>query len=433
MFRYFIGLMAVLACLTPAATAFAQATAKPASVYVLGDSIAHGLELDGFAAKLQARGAGEVRINRDGARSITTPGNQVMRSGLQAVDDDQAFIAQAKTIVIVLGMNQMEPSFDAAQKALMAKLKALAPKARYIWVDIGATIAPQAAGWSERNRLIYANAKPLGYEVVSRYQAIFGRQADPLRIEAGKNFSDWPTEQGYGGPGNVHGFYTELGQALINAIAGVQGPTEACKRLLGLDAYVLGDSIAYGLKLDGFEDKLRKQLGGDVWLSFDVGRSITQPGMSIGKSALQSVQDDRERIARAKVVVVVLGTNQSEASFEEAQVQLLQNLRQIAPLARYFWVDIGATIASQASGWSKRNKTIYGNAQPLNYTVVSRVKAIFGPDADPLNIKPGQNFPGWITEPGYNSPGNVHGMASVLSQSLLAALPRPFEGQSCPD
>lgn len=404
--------------------------------YVLGDSIAWGLSLDGFADKLQARLPGDVHINYDGARSITTPGNQTRRSGLQALEDDRALIARAQVVVIVLGMNQMEASFAEAQRQLMAGFKAIAPQARYYWVDIGATIAPQAAGWSERNRLIYANARPLGYEVVSRYRAIFGPQADPLHIEAGKNFADWPTEPGYGGPGNVHGFYTELGQALLAAIVAGQGPSAACRRKYGLNAYVLGDSIAYGLQLDGFEARLRAQLGGDVAINFDVGRSITQPGTGIGKSALQSVAEERERIARAHVVVIVLGTNQTEASFADAQQELLQQLRALAPRARYYWVDIGATIANQAAGWSARNRTIYQQAEPLNYRVVSRYQAIFGPQADPLNIQPGQNFPGWATEEGYGAPGNVHGMQALLSQALLDALPHPFANlpaRACPN
>lgn len=409
-----------------ALAAGAQTPAAGGLAYVLGDSIAYGLHLDGFADKLKARTGLDVFINYDGARSITTPGNQSKRSGLQALDDDQSKLSQARVVIVILGMNQMEPSFPDAQRQLMERLKAVAPQARYYWVDIGATIAPQAAGWSARNRTIYANAPVLGYEVVSRYKAIFGAQADPLHIEAGKNFADWPTEEGYGGPGNVHGFYAELGQALIAAVAAGPGASEACKRKYGRNAYVLGDSIAYGLQLDGFADKLMAQMGGEVFINHDVGRSITQPGMVQHKSALQALQDDRERIARAHVVVLVLGTNQTEDSFEAAQVELLQQLRAIAPRAKVFWVDIGATIATQAASWSARNRVLYANAPGLNYTMVSRYKAIFGSQADPLAIQPGKNFPGWVTEDGYGAPGNVHGMAAPLSQALLDALPHPF-------
>lgn len=429
----------VVLCLLAWWALAAGAQTAPAAgglAYVLGDSIAYGLHLDGFADKLKARTGLDVHINYDGARSITTPGNQSKRSGLQAVDDDQARLAQAKVVIVILGMNQLEPSFADAQKQLMQRLKAAAPQARYYWVDIGATIAPQAASWSERNRSIYANAPVLGYTVVSRYKAIFGPQADPLHIEGGKNFADWPTEDGYGGPGNVHGFYAELGQALLAAVVAGQGPSEACKRKYGRNAYVLGDSIAYGLQLDGFADKLMAQLGGEVFINHDVGRSITQPGVVQHKSALQALQEDRERIARAHVLVLVLGTNQTEASFEEAQMELLQQLRALAPRAKVFWVDIGATIATQAAAWSARNRVLYANAQSLNYTMVSRYQAIFGAQADPLAIKPGQNFPGWVNEEGYGAPGNVHGMAAPLSQALLDALPHPFANlppRACPN
>lgn len=429
----------VVLCLLAWWALAAGAQTAPAAgglAYVLGDSIAYGLHLDGFADKLKARTGLDVHINYDGARSITTPGNQSKRSGLQAVDDDQARLAQAKVVIVILGMNQLEPSFADAQKQLMQRLKAAAPQARYYWVDIGATIAPQAASWSERNRSIYANAPVLGYTVVSRYKAIFGPQADPLHIEGGKNFADWPTEDGYGGPGNVHGFYAELGQALLAAVVAGQGPSEACKRKYGRNAYVLGDSIAYGLQLDGFADKLMAQLGGEVFINHDVGRSITQPGVVQHKSALQALQEDRERIARAHVLVLVLGTNQTEVSFEEAQMELLQQLRALAPRAKVFWVDIGATIATQAAAWSARNRVLYANAQSLNYTMVSRYQAIFGAQADPLAIKPGQNFPGWVNEEGYGAPGNVHGMAAPLSQALLDALPHPFANlppRACPN
>ncbi|MGQ0711923.1 MAG: SGNH/GDSL hydrolase family protein [Rhodoferax sp.] len=411
-----------------AAPASAGASAPPKeNTYVLGDSIAWGLSLDGFEAKLKARTGGEVRINFDGARSITTPGNQIKQSALDAVEKDQGAIAQSQVIVLILGMNQMEGNFAQAQQQLMARLKAIAPRARYFWVDIGATIAPQVPGWNERNRAIYKNAPVLGYEVVSRYKAIFGPDADPLNITPGKNFADWPTEPGYGGPGNVHGMYAELGAALLQAIAPPAAPSAACRARLAQSSYVLGDSISYGLVLDGLEARLEQQLGGKARISYDVGRSITHPGTNIAKTGMESLELDRAFIARAGVVVVVLGTNQSEPDFDQAQRAFVARLREINPRAQLYWVDIGATIATQAAGWNARNRTIYANAKELGYSVISRYKAIFGADADPLNIPPGRNFPGWISEDGFEgAPGNVHGMGDVLSKAVLQALPKPF-------
>ena len=187
-------------------------------------------------------------------------------------------------------------------------------------------------------------------------------------------------------------------------------------------SYILGDSISYGLKLDGLEARLQETLGGSSRISFDSGRSITAPGHQINKSALESIDVDRAFISSASVIVIVLGTNQLETSFVQSQQQLLQRLKAVAPQATYYWVDIGSTMSNQVDGWNARNKTIYDNAKPLGYTVISRYKAIFGPAADPLQIKPGQNFPNLPTERGYGGVGNIHGAYAELSAAILAAV-----------
>jgi hypothetical protein len=389
------------------------------SSYVLADSIGYGLFLDGFEAKLQAQLGAPARISYDGGRSITTPGNQIKKSALQSVEADRALIAKAGVIIIILGMNQLEPSFEKSQYELLLRLREIAPQAQYYWVDIGATIAPQVAGWNVRNKLIYENAPTLGYRVISRYKAIFGASADPLRIVAGQNFPGWGSEEGYGGPGNLHGFNAELSNAILQKLADVQ----RCALPQDLSTYVLGDSIAFGLHTVGFQASLADQLGGVAKISYDVGRSISSPGLQIKQSALQSAVQDRAFIAQADIIIVILGTNQTELSFADSQRELLQQLKSIAPKARYYWVDIGATLASQALSWSVRNQIIYNQAPSLGYQVISRYKAIFGEKADPLHILPGQIFPDSITEPGYDTPGNVHGKSPELARAILAALP----------
>ena len=187
-------------------------------------------------------------------------------------------------------------------------------------------------------------------------------------------------------------------------------------------SYILGDSIGFGLQLDGLEAKLQAKLGGTSRISFDSGRSITAPGHQIKKSALESVDIDRAFISSVSVIVIVLGTNQLESSFVKSQQQLMQKLKKMAPRAVYFWVDIGATMSNQVDGWNARNETIYDNANTLGYTVISRYKAIFGPAADPLRIKPGQNFPDLPTEPGYGGVGNIHGAYAELSNAILEAV-----------
>lgn len=415
----------------------AQAADKPSASsasgtsYILGDSIAYGLHLDGLEGKLQEKLGGRSQISFDGARSLTTPGNQVKKTAFESVDADKNLIAAAKVVVIILGMNQLEKSFVDSQAELMKKLKTIAPDARYFWVDIGATIATQAADWSWRNKVIYDNAKVLGYQVISRYKAIFGECADPLNIKPGQLFPDWESEPGYNGTGNVHGYYPELSKAIVDAVTNAPKPppmvcpVPASTYQVSASTYVLGDSISYGLYKDRLSIKLQNKLGGPSKISYDGGRSITTPGSQIKKTALESVEIDKAYIAAANIIVVILGTNQMEESFAKSQVELMNALMAIAPKAKYYWVDIGATIAPMATGWSARNKIIYDNAQTLGYTVISRYKAIFGPDADPLNITPGLNFPGWMTEPGFGGPGNIHGMYAELTKVIVDTLSVP--------
>lgn len=191
---------------------------SPASAYVLADSLGMGLKHVGFEVTLRALLRGPQKISFDGGRSITTPGMHIQQSALDSVDIDASFISGAKIIIIILGTNLLETNFAESQITLMNKLRILAPNAAYYWVDIGATMSTQAAQWSERNKLIYANANQLGYQVISRYKTIFGPDADPLRIKPGQLFPGYDSEAGYGGEGNIHGYYLELSQAILDAL-----------------------------------------------------------------------------------------------------------------------------------------------------------------------------------------------------------------------
>lgn len=420
--------------------ATAPVVERPVSAYVLGDSISNGLQIAGLEAQLQALVGGPVRINFEGGRAITAPGQQIKKSGLESVDVDRDFIAKSGVIIIQLGMNTVESSFSDSQQQLMTKLKAIAPKARYFWVDIGATVSTHAEIWSARNKTIYDNAEKLGYRVISRYQAIFGPAVNPLKITPGQNFPGWTSEPGLGGPGNIHGYDSALVSAILTAVSGTEtAPQQVntipprinpaarpvrlrCDKAPGWSSYVLGDSIAFGLHRDRLAIKLTDMLGGHVRISYDSGRSIVTPGIQIKKSALESVDLDQAHIATAKVVVIALGTNQLEPSFVDSQRLLMQKLKALAPQARYYWIDIAATISTQAAGWSARNKLIYENAPLLGYTVISRYKTIFGPNADPLNITPGLLFPEMVSEEGYSGPGNVHGAYPELTEAILDIL-----------
>jgi len=421
MLRLLTGLWVVLLPLMLSAADIPVMGTEGESAYILADSIGYGLHLGQFEANLQARLGGPAKISYDGGRSITSGGNQLHMSALQSVAADREFIAKAGVIIVILGMEPAEASFADSQRELMRRLKLIAPRARYFWVDIGATISTHVPSWNARNKIIYDNASSLGYTVISRYKAIFGPDANPLSISPGRNFPGWGTEAGYGGAGNVHGFDAELSRAIINALD-ESDARAACAKPIRIRSYVLGDSIAHGLYMDGLAQKLEERLGAAAFINYDGGRSIISPGSQIGKSALESVEIDREIIAGAGVIVIVLGTNQVEPSFIDSQRQLLQALKTIAPKAKYYWVHIGATLAAQADGWSARNKTIYDNRVELGYSVISRYQAIFGPKADPLHIVAGQEFPAsMVDQPGW-ALDSIHGASAALSKVILDAV-----------
>lgn len=179
------------------------------------------------------------------------------------------------------------------------------------------------------------------------------------------------------------------------------------------DAYIIGDSISYGLELDGIKGKLADKLGGNVTVNYDSGRTITSGGSQVGTSALDAVDNDKNVISQAGVVVIVLGTNLGDDPFLENMNELLEKLKSegYAPNATYYWVDIGANRSDNAEAWSERNRTIYDNAASAGYSVISRYKAIFGQDKDPLNIDSSLPFPG--------GGDSVHGAYSRLSEAIV--------------
>ena len=199
----------------------------------------------------------------------------------------------------------------------------------------------------------------------------------------------------------------------------------------GVASYVLADSIGFGLHAEGLEKRLQEQLGGPSKTSYDTGRSISSPGIQINRSALESVDIDSAYIANSGVIVIILGTNQMESSFADSQRLLVKKLKLIAPRAVYYWVDIGATIFTQVADWNARNKVIYDQAPELGYVVISRYKAIFGPNADPLNIRAGQNFPDRADERGYGGPGNIHGGYPELAAAILETVSQTSQTANC--
>ena len=78
--------VAVLAQGLPGQVITSPMAATPVGAYVLGDSIANGLQIAGLEAQLQGQLGRPARINFDGGRSITTPGSQIKKSALDSVE-----------------------------------------------------------------------------------------------------------------------------------------------------------------------------------------------------------------------------------------------------------------------------------------------------------------------------------------------------------
>ena len=200
------------------------------SSYVLADSIGFGLHAVGLEKRLQEELGGPSKISYDTGRSISSPGIQINRSALESVDINSAYITNLGVVTIFFRKNQMESSFADRQRLLVKKLKLTAPRSACYWVDICATISMQAAGWSVRDKGIYDQAHELGYAVISRYEAIFGPNADPLNTQTEQNFPDRADERGHGGPGDNHGSYPKLAAVIVQTMSRTISHPATCKQ-----------------------------------------------------------------------------------------------------------------------------------------------------------------------------------------------------------
>ncbi len=186
-----------------------KASVAAPTTYMVADSIGQGAEQAGLAAKLAAKTQSQVVINADPGRSITHPGSEKHQSALEAVNEDKALIKSAKNIVIELGTNPTD-NFAKDLKVLIFEMKLLAPQAQIYVVDIGATRSDTVGVWNERNKVIYQDAGPLGYKVISRAKAVLGPNTDPTNLPAGKDIP--------GSRDDVHGGNEQLAQAIVNQV-----------------------------------------------------------------------------------------------------------------------------------------------------------------------------------------------------------------------
>lgn len=209
--------------------------------------------------------------------------------------------------------------------------------------------------------------------------------------------------------------------------------------------YWIGDSLsthmmAYPDSRGSLQTKLQANGYTPAFINQNPGRSITQAGFN-AQNALQAVDADNKNycpnatdpaivsyckshnneynpIKVAKTIVLFIGTNPetSTDNFSDLQKQLLSKLRAINPTARYVWGDIGSpgskakAISDESVNFERafhpelsveatRKKladayeagririqnnlfTIYRNSVPLNYSIISQFKFLWGASSD---------------------------------------------------
>jgi len=175
----------------------------------------------------------------------------------------------------------------------------------------------------------------------------------------------------------------------------------------GSSVYMVGDSIGVGLVKEstGLVNRTKEIFDSDMFYNVEGGRAIINGGGNtpvtnireepgVTRSGLQAVEDDQETIEDAGAIIIVLGTNPESGDFEEHLTNLVEKMKDYNSTATYYWLDIGANVESLPHAdiddapayFNERNRIIYDKADELGYTVISRYKAVFGADKDPLDI-----------------------------------------------
>lgn len=139
------------------------------NIYIIGDSYAQGLKINGIENKLQNAGYTVSGYNADPGRSISRPGNNIKTSGLQALEQDSSIIQSSGTALVVLGTNG-DISKDSISE-FMNKLKSYNSNIRTFWVNINYIKNGKQADVQERNKIIANNASELNYSIVDWYAA----------------------------------------------------------------------------------------------------------------------------------------------------------------------------------------------------------------------------------------------------------------------
>ncbi len=147
--------------------------------------------------------------------------------------------------------------------------------------------------------------------------------------------------------------------------------------------YVIGDSYARDSK-DMLTTKLKLKGYTDITVNGHGGRGINKPANDGEPGALTSIEQDKEVIKKAGTVIVILGTNASDAvsglgdlnAYDKSIPTFMDKLHSYNDVARVFWVNTNHDSADRLTLIPPTNKAIAKHASTKNYTVVDWFSAL---------------------------------------------------------
>lgn len=160
------------------------------NVYLIGDSITE-MGVKPFEKALKEKGFNPT-ISGVGGRNIEN-GLGSDLSGLEQVEQDKAKIAEAGTVVIELGTNNLSNTSTAEKapgiiKKFVDAIKAANSSAKILWVDVGIIVSDASPNYQsipdEVNKAIYDGASTNGYTTLSWAKTIDPKMAPPASIKA---------------------------------------------------------------------------------------------------------------------------------------------------------------------------------------------------------------------------------------------------------
>jgi len=137
------------------------------------------------------------------------------------------------------------------------------------------------------------------------------------------------------------------------------------------NVYVLGDSITRAAKTS-YETKFTAK-GATATVNGLDSRTIAD---NPAPSGLEAVDQDKDAISRADVVVIALGTNSKNFTNENvaALIDKIRDPNGINSQAKIYWVDI--VNFSNLQSTKAVNTVIYGQSVPKQYSIISWFKAV---------------------------------------------------------